>query len=121
MFFKIEEQIKKMASGGKYQRRESSNDREVSNSSGEPTTTDSGKGSSTEINYANANLSLKDPILTRDQQKLKELDDEEYCDYTKFMGEAMKEKITLGRFQGTSGTEVSLATNFFRVNFLCNM
>ena len=39
------------------------------------------------------------------------------------MGEKMKEKISQGRFQGTSGTEVGLSTNFFRVSltylFLC--
>jgi len=27
-------------------------------------------------------MTLKEAVLTREQQKLKELDDEEYCDYT---------------------------------------
>ena len=31
------------------------------------------------------------------------------------MGTTMKQKIQQGRFQGVSGTEVQLATNFFRV------
>lgn len=63
-----------MTSNGKFD----TADRQNSDSSGEPRTVDSGKGSSEDV----PRMSLKDAVLTKDQQKLKELDDEEYCDYT---------------------------------------
>ena len=77
----MQERISSMTMGGKFKRDEQQH-RQGTDSSGDQKTSDSGKGSSDRVSDP-TNCTLQQAVLNREQQRLDEIDAEEYCDYTK--------------------------------------